>query len=36
MPGAPPLDRCIRVTVGTPPQRAALAQIFAEIMAKGE
>jgi histidinol-phosphate aminotransferase len=28
MPGAPPLDRCIRVTVGTPPQRAAFAQIL--------
>lgn len=31
MPGAPPLDRCIRVTVGTPEQRAAFAAIFAEI-----
>lgn len=31
MPGAPPLDRCIRVTVGTPPQRAAFARIFAEV-----
>jgi histidinol-phosphate aminotransferase len=31
MPGAPPLDRCIRVTVGTPPQRAAFADLFAEL-----
>ena len=31
MPGAPPLDRCIRVTVGTPPQRAAFARIFEEV-----
>ena len=25
MPGKPPGDRCVRVTVGTPPQRAAFA-----------
>lgn len=31
MPGAPPLDRCIRVTVGTPEQRAAFAAIFREV-----
>lgn len=31
MPGAPPLYRCIRVTVGTAPQRAAFARIFAEV-----
>jgi histidinol-phosphate aminotransferase len=31
MPGAPPLDRCIRVTVGTPPQRAAFARILEEV-----
>jgi hypothetical protein len=23
MPGAPPLDRCVRVTVGTPEERSA-------------
>jgi histidinol-phosphate aminotransferase len=34
MPGARPLDRCIRVTVGTPPQRAVFAQIFAAIVAE--
>ncbi|HLY32732.1 MAG TPA: aminotransferase class I/II-fold pyridoxal phosphate-dependent enzyme [Ktedonobacterales bacterium] len=28
MPGAPPLDRCIRVTVGTPTERAAFADIL--------
>jgi histidinol-phosphate aminotransferase len=26
MPGAPPLDRCVRVTVGTPEERAAFAE----------
>lgn len=30
-PGAPPLDRCIRVTVGTPPERAAFAEIAREV-----
>ncbi len=30
-PGAPTLDRCIRVTVGTPPERAAFAEIFSEV-----
>ncbi len=30
MPGAPPLDRCVRVTVGTPAERA----IFADILRK--
>jgi histidinol-phosphate aminotransferase len=34
MPGAPPLDRCIRVTVGTPPQRAAFAALFGELWAE--
>jgi histidinol-phosphate aminotransferase len=31
MPGAPPLDRCVRVTVGTPKERAAFAEILREI-----
>ena len=31
MPGAPPLNRCVRVTVGTPPERAAFAAIFREV-----
>jgi histidinol-phosphate aminotransferase len=31
MPGAPPLDRCIRVTVGTPAQRAEFAEILRRI-----
>jgi histidinol-phosphate aminotransferase len=31
MPGAPPLDRCIRVTVGTRPERAEFAQILRRI-----
>lgn len=31
MPGAPPLDRCIRVTVGTPEQRQQFADIFREV-----
>jgi histidinol-phosphate aminotransferase len=31
MPGAPPLDRCIRVTVGTPAQRATFAEILREV-----
>jgi len=30
-PGAPPIDRCIRVTVGTAPERAQFAEIFAEV-----
>jgi histidinol-phosphate aminotransferase len=30
MPGAPPLDRCVRVTVGTAPERAAFAAILRE------
>lgn len=32
MPGAPPLDRCIRVTVGTNSERAEFAEIFADVM----
>jgi histidinol-phosphate aminotransferase len=31
MPGAPPLNRCIRVTVGTPEQRAAFAEVLREV-----
>jgi len=31
MPGAPPLDRCIRVTVGTAEQRAAFAAVFRDV-----
>ena len=31
MPGAPPLDRCVRVTVGTPPERAAFAAVAREV-----
>ncbi len=31
MPGAPPLDRCVRVTVGTPSERALFAQILREV-----
>ncbi len=33
MPGAAPLDRCIRVTVGTAEQRAAFAPIFRDTLA---
>lgn len=33
-PGAPPLDRYVRVTVGTPEQRAALAPLLAEALAR--
>jgi len=32
MPGVPVLDRCIRVTVGTPPERAAFADIFTQVV----
>ncbi len=32
-PGAPPLDRCIRVTVGTPAERARFGATFAEAAA---
>jgi len=31
MPGAPPLDRLVRVTVGVPTERAALASILREV-----
>jgi len=33
MPGAPGLDRFVRVTVGTPPERALFAEIFADVWA---
>ena len=33
MPGAPPLNRCIRVTVGTAEERAAFAPILREVVA---
>ena len=32
MPGVAPLDRCIRVTVGTTQERALFAQIFEQVM----
>src|SRR5215469_189617 len=31
MPGAPPLDRCIRVTVGTPDERITFADVLREV-----
>jgi histidinol-phosphate aminotransferase len=34
MPGAPPLDRCVRVTVGTPPERVRFAEILREVVAE--
>ena len=33
MPGAPPLDRCVRVTVGTPPERT-FAQVLTQVWPK--
>ena len=33
MPGAPPLNRCIRITVGTAEERAAFAPILREVVA---
>ena len=35
MPGAPPLDRCVRVTVGTPEERAELRRDSARRLAAG-
>ena len=32
MPSVAPLDRCIRVTVGTPQERAAFAQVLGEVL----
>jgi histidinol-phosphate/aromatic aminotransferase/cobyric acid decarboxylase-like protein len=34
MPGVPPLDRCIRVTVGTPEDRALFANAFEKVLAR--
>jgi histidinol-phosphate aminotransferase len=31
MPGAPPLDRCVRVTVGIPEERAKFAEILRAV-----
>src|SRR5262249_51518231 len=31
MPGAPPLDRCIRVTIGTPEERAEFAEALRAV-----
>jgi len=36
MPGAAPLDRCIRITVGTPDERTAFAEVMRELHAAGE
>ena len=36
MPGVAPLDRCIRVTVGTAPERAALASVLPEALAAAD
>ena len=36
MPGIAPLDRCIRITVGTAPERAAFASIFPEALAAAD
>ena len=33
MPGVAPLDRCIRITVGTAPERAALAAVLPDALA---
>ena len=33
MPGAPPLNRCIRVTVGLPAERALFAEALTEVLA---
>lgn len=35
MPWAAPLNRCIRVTVGTPGQRARFAEIFRDLLKRG-
>jgi len=32
MPMVAPIDRCIRVTVGTPPERALFAEVFREVL----
>jgi histidinol-phosphate aminotransferase len=35
MPGAPPLNRCIRVTVGLPAERALFAEALTKVLATG-
>ncbi len=35
MPGAPPLDRCVRITVGTAPERAELSSLLRRLHAEG-
>jgi histidinol-phosphate/aromatic aminotransferase/cobyric acid decarboxylase-like protein len=32
MPGVAPLDRCIRVSVGRPEERAVFEEAFAEVL----
>ena len=32
MPGVAPLDRCVRVTVGLPPERALFAEVFTQLV----
>lgn len=32
MPGVPPLDRCLRITVGTGPERRRFAEVFADVV----
>ena len=32
MPGVPPLNRCVRITVGTPEDRAVFAEIFRRVV----
>jgi histidinol-phosphate aminotransferase len=32
MPGVAPLNRCIRVTVGTPPERRLFAEALARVL----
>jgi histidinol-phosphate aminotransferase len=34
MPGVAPLDRCIRVTVGAPEERAVFARVFEDVLAR--
>ena len=34
MPGTPPLSRCIRVSVGTPPERARFAEALRRVVAR--
>jgi histidinol-phosphate aminotransferase len=34
MPGAPPLNRCIRLTVGAPPERAEFADILRDVTSR--